>query len=78
MYQDRADVVTLLAAGARLAVCVPERAVADVKQTLSSIVEECGAAKAPRANAEDQGKDTIAEASQAQLEGAWHVWYTSK
>lgn len=74
IYNDRADFMKLFAAGARLAVCVPQCAVADVRQTLVNIIEESRATEARGEAAEEQSKGVGTTAAERQVEGAWHVW----
>lgn len=71
---DRAAVVKLLMTGARIAVCVPECAVAGVGETLVDVLRETRDAKAQRAVLEAQGESTEMQPADIQLESAWHVW----
>lgn len=74
VYRDKADFVKLFAAGARLAVCVPECAAADVRRTLVRIIEECRAMVAEAEMAEEQSQGAGTGAAERHLDGAWHVW----
>ncbi|KAF2818059.1 riboflavin synthase domain-like protein [Ophiobolus disseminans] len=69
VYHDRADFMKLFAAGARVSVCVPKCAVADVRRALVGIIEE-----GRTTEGSDGGADVCFAAAECQLEGAWHVW----
>jgi cytochrome P450/NADPH-cytochrome P450 reductase len=62
----KADIVKSLEACARLAVCVPECAVSDVRQTLAGIAEEALFKK--------EGGFTGSAAAEDLLQGVWHNW----
>ncbi|KAF3037153.1 hypothetical protein E8E11_005303 [Didymella keratinophila] len=72
--RDEADFVNLFAAGARLAVCVPECAAADVRRTLVRIIEESRAMEAQAGTAEGRSKGVGTEAAERHLDGVGHVW----
>ena len=74
VYRDRADFMKLFAAGARLAVCAPECAAADVRRTLVRIIEESRAMEAEAETVEEQSKSVGTEAAERHLDGVWHVW----
>ncbi|KAJ8111431.1 hypothetical protein OPT61_g5967 [Boeremia exigua] len=74
VYSDRADLVELSAAGARLAVCVPGCAVADVRSTLVRIIDESRAMEAEADMTEAQSKGDGNEAAGRSLDSVWHVW----
>lgn len=69
IYRDRADFEELYKAGARLAICVPEFAVADVRRVLAKIIEE---SRANETQAEASGVES--NVGERQLDGVWHVW----
>lgn len=73
VFKDRAAVTKLLMTGARIAVCVPEHAVAGVRETLIDVSRETRDGTIQRAALEGQGESTEIEA-ELQLESAWHVW----
>lgn len=77
VFHDKAEVVKLFLAGARLAVCVPECAVAGVRQTLIDILKESRVTEIQEVAVEAQSKGGENEVAEHQLEGAWHVWNNS-
>jgi cytochrome P450/NADPH-cytochrome P450 reductase len=72
--KDRAAVVKLLMTGARVAVCVPECAVARVRETLDDVLRETREARTQRAALEGQSESTEMQPADIQLESTWHVW----
>jgi cytochrome P450/NADPH-cytochrome P450 reductase len=69
IYHDRADFIRLLAAGARVAVCVPQCAVADVRETLISMIED---SKTTDADTPSEGARTTPTERQPKI--VWHLW----
>ena len=74
LSQDRTAVAKLLASGARVVVCVPERAAADVKEILVDIAKEIGGSRTRRTAPKGQCNKIEPEIEGFQLEVAWHVW----
>lgn len=71
---DKADVIKLLKTGARIAVCMPECAVADVKETLMDMLKEIRVVDSPQMVVEEDSKSRQIGTAEHELGGTWHTW----
>ena len=78
VYHDKADFLKLFAAGARLAVCVPKHADADVRRALIEVIHGSRAMEALEEAAEEKSTGAGTKAAERHLEVVWHVWTTQE